>query len=61
MRNALHTGFAYAIGGVVVWAIILAAARCMGGAHFTGVQDLCAAFLLGMLSMFIAQRVYPRF
>jgi hypothetical protein len=61
MRNALHTGFAYAIGGVVVWAIILAAARIIGGAHFTGILDLCAVFLLGMLSMYIAQHVYPRF
>ena len=58
----LKTGLAYVIGVIIVWAAILCAAWFLGGdSHFRGVLALCGVFLLGMLSMYIAQHVYPRF
>lgn len=60
--RSLRTGLAYVIGVVIVWAVILCAAKFLGGGvHFKGLLSLCLIFFAGMLSMYIAQHVYPRF
>ena len=60
--KALHTGQAYVIGVAMVAAVILCAAWFLGGGvNFKGAVSLCLMFAKGMLSMYIAQHVYPRF
>ncbi len=58
----LRSGRAYVIGVVIVWLIIICAAWFLGdGAHFKGVFSLGLMFMMGMISMYIAQHVYPKF
>jgi len=60
--DAFHSGGAYVIGVAIVWALILCGAWFLGdGAHFKGAVALGFMFAMGMLSMYIAQHVYPPF
>ncbi|HLJ61619.1 MAG TPA: hypothetical protein VKZ50_17990 [bacterium] len=51
----MSTRRGYVIGVIVVWAIILGAARVSGsGEHVRSVALICFGFALGMVSAFIA-------
>ena len=47
------------IGVIIVWAIVLGAARVSGsGEHVRSVALICFGFVLGMVSAFIAVSFY---
>ena len=49
----------YVIAVAIVWAIVLCAARLLGGqARFNTFGLVCMGFFLGMLAMFIAVHLY---
>ncbi len=57
--KSLHTLTAYVIGVVVVWALIVTVGYCLKGRTAGHPMLLvCLGFFLGMLSMYIATRVY---
>lgn len=58
--NSLNTLTAYVIGVFVVWALIFVAGYALhGSTPGHPVLHVFVGFLLGMLSMYIATRVYP--
>jgi hypothetical protein len=49
----------YVIGVIIAWAIVLAADYYLAGAeHMYRAALVCGGFLLGMLGMYIATRIY---
>ncbi len=59
--KSLNTLTAYVIGVLIVWAVIIAVGYFLKGSTVGHpVLLVCGGFLLGMLSMYIATRVYPR-
>jgi hypothetical protein len=60
LRKSLNTLAAYVIGVLVVWAAIFAVGYFRNGSTVGHpLLHIFAGFLLGMLSMYIATRVYP--
>jgi hypothetical protein len=60
LRKSLNTLGAYVIGVLVVWAVLIVGGYFLGGNRAGHpILLVCGGFLLGMLSMYIATRVYP--
>jgi hypothetical protein len=58
--KSLHTLTAYVIGVLIVWAVIITVGYVRNGSTVGyPVLHVFGGFLLGMLSMYIATRVYP--